>query len=131
MKKFSATDLEQMASRESRTDMARLRRMTEAELEDKIATDVDWNDVPKDWHLRAEAVIPVPKRLFSLRLDTDVLEWFRQQGTGYQTRMNAVLRSFMEHVEQPGRDARADARGSGTRAGAKGKVVPPRQSRST
>jgi len=71
--------------------------MTEVELEDKIATDADWNDVPKDWHLRAEAVMPVAKKLLSLRLDTDVVEWFRQQGTGYQTRMNAVLRSFMEH----------------------------------
>jgi uncharacterized protein (DUF4415 family) len=97
MKKFSAADLEHMARKESRTDMARLRRMTEAELEDNIAADADWNDVPRDWHLKAEAVMPVSKKLFSLRLDTDVLEWFRQQGTGYQTRMNAVLRSFMEH----------------------------------
>jgi uncharacterized protein (DUF4415 family) len=86
-----------MAARESRTDMARLRRMTEAELEASIASDADWNDVPKDWHLKAQAVIPVPKKLLSLRLDADVIEWFRQQGAGYQTRMNAVLRSFMEH----------------------------------
>mgnify|MGYP006278749729 CR=1 FL=1 len=32
----------------------------------------------------------------SIRLDQDVLEWFRGQGPGYQTRMNAVLRSYME-----------------------------------
>ena len=115
-KKFSVTDLEQMASRESRTDMARLRRMTEPELEDKIAADADWKDVPKDWHLKAEAVMPVPKRLFSLRLDTEVLEWFKQQGTGYQTRMNAVLRSYMEHAGTA-RDARAGARGRRTRDG--------------
>ena len=31
-----------------------------------------------------------------MRLDADVVEWFRSQGTGYQTRMNAVLRSFYE-----------------------------------
>jgi uncharacterized protein (DUF4415 family) len=86
-----------MAQRESRTDMARLRQMTEAELEASIASDADWKDVPKDWHLKAQAAMPVPKRLLSLRLDADVIEWFRQQGTGYQTRMNAVLRSFMEH----------------------------------
>jgi uncharacterized protein (DUF4415 family) len=93
-----------MAQRESRTDLARLRNMTEAELEASIATDADWADVPKDWHLKAEAVMPVPKKLLSLRLDADVIEWFRQQGTGYQTRMNAVLRSFMEH--EAGRQAR-------------------------
>jgi uncharacterized protein (DUF4415 family) len=97
IKKYSTADLEQMARKGSRTDMARLRRMTEAELEDSIATDADWNDVPGDWHLKAEAMMPVPKKLLSLRLDADVIEWFRQQGTGYQTRMNAVLRSFMEH----------------------------------
>ena len=97
IKTYSARDLEQMAKSESRTDMARLRQMTEAELERAIAADADWNAVPKDWHLKAEAVMPMQKKLFSLRLDTDVLEWFREQGTGYQTRMNAVLRSFMEH----------------------------------
>jgi uncharacterized protein (DUF4415 family) len=102
-KKYSTADLQQAARRESRTDMARLRHMTEAELEDSIATDADWNDIPRDWHLKAEAVMPVPKKLLSLRLDADVIEWFRQQGTGYQTRMNAVLRSFMEH--EAGRQA--------------------------
>ncbi len=97
MKKLLSTDLEQVARGDSRTDMDCLRRMTDVELEDKIAADPDWNDVPKDWHLRAEAVMPVSKKLLSLRLDADVVEWFRQQGAGYQTRMNAVLRSFMEH----------------------------------
>jgi uncharacterized protein (DUF4415 family) len=72
--------------------------MTEAELEDKIATDPDWNDVPADWHLKAEAAMQRPKKLLSLRLDADVLDWFKGQGSGYQTRMNAVLRSFMEHA---------------------------------
>ena len=77
--------------------MARLRRMTEAGLEAKIAADTDWADVPRDWHRLAEAVMPSPKRLLSLRLDADVLDWFKRQGSGYQTRMNAVLRAFMEH----------------------------------
>jgi len=40
---------------------------------------------------------PVPaKSLLSLRIDADVLEWFRAQGRGYQSRMNALLRAFME-----------------------------------
>lgn len=37
-----------------------------------------------------------PKASISLRLDADVLEWFRSQGPGYQTRMNAVLRAFKD-----------------------------------
>jgi uncharacterized protein (DUF4415 family) len=71
--------------------------MTEAELRDRIARDPDWRDVPEDWHRKAEAVMSSRKKLVSVRLDADVLDWFRGQGTGYQTRMNAVLRSFMEH----------------------------------
>ncbi len=71
--------------------------MTEAEIEEKIAADTDWHDVPSDWHLKAEAVMPNAKKLLSLRIDAEVLDWFRNQGAGYQTRMNAVLRSFMEH----------------------------------
>jgi uncharacterized protein (DUF4415 family) len=40
---------------------------------------------------------PVPaKSLLSLRVDADVLAWFRAQGRGYQSRMNALLRAFME-----------------------------------
>ena len=40
---------------------------------------------------------PAPsKSLVSLRVDQDVLEWFKSQGTGYQTRINAVLRAFRD-----------------------------------
>ncbi|MDH4259050.1 MAG: BrnA antitoxin family protein [Gammaproteobacteria bacterium] len=40
---------------------------------------------------------PVPRKAaISLRLDADVLDWFRAQGAGYQTRINAVLRAYME-----------------------------------
>jgi uncharacterized protein (DUF4415 family) len=38
----------------------------------------------------------VPKSSIALRVDADVLEWFRSQGPGYQTRMNAVLRAFRD-----------------------------------
>jgi uncharacterized protein (DUF4415 family) len=98
MTKFSVSDLEKRTRTKSQTDMARLRDMTEAELEGKIATDPDWSDVPADWYLKAEAAMQRPKKLFSLRMDADVLDWFKSQGSGYQTRMNAVLRTFMEHA---------------------------------
>jgi uncharacterized protein (DUF4415 family) len=44
---------------------------------------------------RGLQVVP-PKALVSLRIDADVLEWFKSSGAGYQTRMNAVLRAFKE-----------------------------------
>jgi uncharacterized protein (DUF4415 family) len=40
---------------------------------------------------------PIPRKaLLSLRIDSDVIEWFRKQGPGYQSRMNALLRAYME-----------------------------------
>jgi uncharacterized protein (DUF4415 family) len=44
---------------------------------------------------RGLKVVP-PKTSVSLRVDSDVLDWFRAQGPGYQTRMNAVLRAFKD-----------------------------------
>lgn len=45
----------------------------------------------------ARVVMPPPgKASIHLRVDSDVLEWFREQGRGHLSRMNAVLRSFME-----------------------------------
>ena len=83
---------------EDRTDWNRLDRMTEAELEASIATDPDWKDIPEDWYKDAIPVTPAPKQLLSLRLDADVIAWFRAQGPRYQTRMNAVLRTYMTAI---------------------------------
>jgi uncharacterized protein (DUF4415 family) len=49
-----------------------------------------------DW---ATTELPKPKRKAhaTLRLDADVLDWFRAQGRGYQTRINAILRRYFEH----------------------------------
>jgi uncharacterized protein (DUF4415 family) len=53
--------------------------------------------VPSPWPAGASPAVRRRKVLLSLRIDHDVLEWFRAQGPGYQTRMNAVLRAYMEH----------------------------------
>lgn len=50
----------------------------------------------QDW-LGDEARPRPPKRLMSLRIDADVVEFFRAMGPGWQSRMNAVLRAWMEH----------------------------------
>ena len=48
----------------------------------------DWTNLKVDW--------PQPKQAISLRIDQDILAWFRDRGPGYQTRMNAVLRAFVD-----------------------------------
>jgi uncharacterized protein (DUF4415 family) len=86
----------------SRTDWARVDALAETTLDAAIATDPDWKDIPHDWYRDATAVSPAPKRLVSLRLDPDVVAFFRAQGKGYQTRMNAVLRAYMRAAQGKG-----------------------------
>lgn len=96
IRRYSATDLREARARgEDRTDWARLRAMTEEELEASIASDPDWQDIPRDWYKDAVPVDPTDKKLLSLRIDQDIIDWFKHQGPGYQTRMNAVLRAYM------------------------------------
>lgn len=81
--------------RDDRTDWKRVDAMTEKELEEAIARDPD-ADVPgADW-TRARLVLPQRKESIHLRVDPDVLAWFKQQGKGHLTRMNAVLRAYYE-----------------------------------
>jgi uncharacterized protein (DUF4415 family) len=66
------------------------------EIKDK---EIDYTDIPElDDTFWANAVIDYPekKKPVTLRLDADVLDWFRSLGKGYQTRINSVLRSFYE-----------------------------------
>lgn len=66
------------------------------EIKDK---EIDYTDIPElDDTFWANAVIEYPekKKPVTLRLDADVLDWFRSLGKGYQTRINSVLRSFYE-----------------------------------
>jgi len=56
-----------------------------------------WGRRRSRWAVARKGLKPVPKKaLMSLRIDSDVIEWFKSQGSGYQTRMNALLRAYME-----------------------------------
>lgn len=82
--------------RKSETDWARVDAMTDAEIDKAIADDPDWAEFKDiDWS-RAEVVVPANKVAISIRVDPDVLDYFRSGGAGYQRRMNAVLRSYVE-----------------------------------
>ena len=52
--------------------------------------------------------MPVPKTPVSIRLDTEVLEWFKGQGRGYQTKINAILKAYMKAQKQKEKDNEID-----------------------
>jgi uncharacterized protein (DUF4415 family) len=90
---------------EDKTDWAAVQAKTEAQLAADIASDSAWKGVPEDWVKHAHAATRLMRRpgenklQVRMRFDADVLEYFRKQGRGWQGRMNAVLRSFMERSQ--------------------------------
>ena len=81
--------------RKGKTDWARLDAMTDEEIKTAVANDPDAAPLDIDWS-KAVLVIPPKKKAISIRLDEDVLDYFKKEGEGYQRRMNAVLRSYMD-----------------------------------
>jgi len=62
---------------------------------------IDFSDIPEttsEFWANAEVRTPVGKTAISIRIDNDILEFFRKQGKGYQSKINAVLRSYKEHA---------------------------------
>jgi uncharacterized protein (DUF4415 family) len=76
-----------------RADLAKLRRITDREIERTSPPEL--TGLPDDFWDGATVVNPVPKQPISLRVDRDVLAWFKAQGPRYQSRINAVLRSYV------------------------------------
>ncbi len=74
------------------TDWARVNAMTDE--------DIDFSDNPETdeaFWANARLVLPEPKKSIGIRLDPDIIKWFKKQGAGYQTRINAVLRTYMQN----------------------------------
>jgi uncharacterized protein (DUF4415 family) len=69
--------------------------MTDEEIEQAVRNDPDAVPLDIDWS-KAVLVIPPKKKAISIRVDEDVLNYFKKQGAGYQRRINAVLRSYMQ-----------------------------------
>lgn len=82
-------------------DAKRLRRLSEAEIE--ATSPPELANLPADFWERAVLIPPVVKQPISLRVDPDVLDWFRAQGPRYQSRMNAVLRAYMTQMRRRSR----------------------------
>jgi uncharacterized protein (DUF4415 family) len=73
------------------TDLKRLRAIPDSS--------IDYSDIPrlnKSFWKTAKLTMPEPKDRLTIRVDHDVVEWLKKRGRGYQTRINAILRSYME-----------------------------------
>jgi uncharacterized protein (DUF4415 family) len=85
-----------------RTDYAALDAMNDENIAKAVAEDPDAAPLDIDW-TKARLVLPPGKENVTLRVDRDVLAWFRATGKGFHTRMNAVLRAYMEANRRPSR----------------------------
>jgi uncharacterized protein (DUF4415 family) len=65
-------------------------------------SDIDTSEMPElddTFFARAQLHVP-PKKAVTMRLDADVLTWLKEQGQGYQTRINTLLRAYMQAQQQ-------------------------------
>jgi uncharacterized protein (DUF4415 family) len=74
-----------------KTDFKRLRQLRDAEIDDSDIPKLD-----KSFWKHAKLTMPEPKDRLTIRVDHDIVEWLKKAGSGYQTRINAILRSYMK-----------------------------------
>jgi uncharacterized protein (DUF4415 family) len=99
IKSYSATELKAKRAA-SHTDLSKVDATTDAELERLIAADEDERGLVPDW-TRAKLVLPQAKQSVHLRLEREVISFFKSLGKGHISRMQAVLKAYMEaHKEQ-------------------------------
>ncbi len=99
--RYTANEVDELIARgEDRTDWDYVQRMSPEEVEESVNTEEEgFFDLSKGYP-GLPSGIGQPKKQLTVRLDQDIIDWFRAQGKGYQTRMNAVLRQFMEHEKE-------------------------------
>ena len=100
--RITRVTLEEARRMKGKTDYARLDAMTDEDIARAVAADPDAAPIDTDW-TKAQLVLPPGKENVTLRVDRDVLAWFRGAGKGFHTRMNAVLRAYMEAHRNPQR----------------------------
>jgi uncharacterized protein (DUF4415 family) len=86
--------------RKGKTDWARFDALSDDDIAKAVANDPDAVAIDIDWS-DAVLVMPAKKKAISIRLDEDVLDFFKREGEGYQRRINAVLRSYMQQKTKP------------------------------
>ena len=89
----SADELSEM---ESRTDWERVDALTDEEIERAVADDPDAQLLDAEWFQMADLIVPTSdKTRVTIRLDADIVDYFKAQGRGYQTRINDVLKAYV------------------------------------
>lgn len=78
------------------TDWQRVDALTEEEIHAAALADPDAKPTTTEFWRDAQVRLPAPKESITIRVDRDVVDWFRAEGRGYQTRINAVLRAFVD-----------------------------------
>ena len=81
------------------TSGTRAKGATDKRLREMRDADIDFSDIPKlgkSFWKTARLTMPEPKDRLTIRVDHDVVQWLKKNGRGYQTRINAILRSYME-----------------------------------
>ncbi len=92
--RYSAEEIAaKIAAGEDKTDWQRVKSLPQAKVE-RLADEED-GALPEGWESTIVLGLPPRKRDVHIRLDADILDWFRAHGKGYQTRINAVLRAFV------------------------------------
>lgn len=83
-------------SRRGKSDWARVDALSDREIENAAKSDPDAAPLlDKEWFRTAKLALPERKVPISLRMDREVVEWFKASGRRYQSRMNAVLKAYI------------------------------------
>jgi len=85
-----------MTKKSTQTNWERLRQMTEDDIEQAALSDPDAQPTTLEFWKDAKVVMPTPKHVITIRVSGPVLDFFKRQGKGYQSRMNAVLEAYVK-----------------------------------
>jgi uncharacterized protein (DUF4415 family) len=94
IKSYTAAELKAKRA-ESRTDLSRVDAVTDEELERLVAEDEDERGILPDW-TQAQLVLPKAKQSVHLRLDDEIIAFFKSKGKGHISRMQAVLKAYVD-----------------------------------
>ena len=83
--------------RRGKTDWSRVDALSDRKIENAIRSDPDAAPLlDRKWFAKATLVMPEPKVPISLRIDREVVDWFKSHGARYQSRVNAVLKAYIQ-----------------------------------
>jgi len=104
---MNAKRIAKHAPRRGRTNWARFDAISDRALAAASRSDPDAQPTDAKFWKSAKLVMPERKEPITIRIDREVLDWFRARGRRYQTRMNAVLRAYMNAHKRAAPKSRA------------------------